>query len=251
MSEEPGRNAGAALSGAATLCWLRGRTNEATVLHRQALNAFDEASQEEGVAWSHVCLAVQAIEQDRPFEARDLAETARSKGGASHRTQACACVALGGIAVYQADYDRAETWHRQSVELARRSGDRWLLGITLLNLADCAERSHDYETAAALLRDALMTSEETGGDILRTACLETFAAVQLGRGRPEHAIRLLAAAATYRADTALPLNSQERQRVDRVLADARAAVEPIRSALIWATGAALTLTQAVEESLML
>jgi hypothetical protein len=154
---------------------------------------------------------------------------------------------LGGIAVYQADYDHAETLHRQSVELARRSGDRWLLGITLLNLADCAERSHDYDAAAALLRDALTTG--TGSGILRTACLETFAAVQLGRGRPEPAIRLLAAAATYRADTALPLNSQERQRVDQVLADARAAVGAIRFALLWTAGADLALTQAADELL--
>lgn len=249
MSEEPGQIPGPAMSGAATLCWLRGRTNEATTLHRRALAAFQDEGHDEGISWSLVCLAVQAIEQDRPSEAITLAERALSTPGASHRTQACACVALGGIAVYQAQHERAETWHRRSVELARTSGDQWLLGIALLNLADCAEQARSYDTAATLLRDALTTSHDTGGGILRTACLEAFAAVQLGRGQPEHAIRLLAAAATYRADTALPLNHQERQRIDSVLADARADVDPIRFAVLWATGTSLTLTEAVEESL--
>jgi hypothetical protein len=156
---------------------------------------------------------------------------------------------LGGIAVYQEEYDRAQTLHRRSVDLARKSGDRWLLGITLLNLADCAAHDHDFDAATALLREALETGQRIGGGILSTACLEAFAAVQLGRGRPEHTIRLLAAAATYRADTAQPLNSQERQRVDQLLAHARAAVGPIRFALFWAAGADLAVTQAADELL--
>jgi hypothetical protein len=82
--------------------------------------------------------------------------------------------------------------------------------------------------------------------ILSAACVETFAAVQQARGRPETVVRLLAAAATYRADTALPLNSQEQRRIDAVIAQARRALGPIRFAIQWAAGTDMTLSEAVD-----
>jgi predicted ATPase len=246
LSDEPARIAGPALSGTATLCWLGGRTAEATALHGRALQAFDDAGEQDGVAWSNVCLAVQAIERGDPAKARQLTATALAHRGASQRTQACACANLGGIAVHEGEYTNAEAWHRQSVHLARNAGDNWLLGVTLLNLADCRERSHDYPSAETLLREALTTSAGTGGMILSAACVETFAAVQQARGRPETVVRLLAAAATYRADTALPLNSQEQRRIDAVIAQARRALGPIRFAIQWAAGTDMTLSEAVD-----
>jgi excisionase family DNA binding protein len=157
----------------------------AVALHSRALQAFRDVGDQEGVAWSEVCLAVQAIEQGDPTKAREFAKTALAHYGASLRTQAAACVALGGIAVHDAEYDNAETWHRQSVDLARQAGDHWLLGLTLLNLADCRERSHDYANAEALLGDALTTSAGTSARILSTSCIETFAVIEQARGRPE------------------------------------------------------------------
>lgn len=249
LSDQPVGIAGSALSGAATLCWLRGRATEAAALHSRALQAFRDVGDQEGVAWSEVCLAVQAMEQGDPTKAREFAKTALAHHGASLRTQAAGCVALGGIAVHDAEYDNAETWHRRSVDLARQAGDHWLLGLTLLNLADCRERSHDHANAEALLRDALTTSAGTSAGILSTSCIETFAVIEQARGRPEKAIQLLAAAATYRADTAWPLGSQERQRIDNVLAHARAAVGPIRFAIQWAAGTAMTLSDAADKVL--
>jgi hypothetical protein len=99
LSDQPVGIAGSALSGAATLCWLRGRATEAAALHSRALQAFRDVGDQEGVAWSEVCLAVQAMEQGDPTKAREFAKTALAHHGASLRTQAAACVALGGIAV--------------------------------------------------------------------------------------------------------------------------------------------------------
>jgi predicted ATPase len=246
LSDQRAQIAGPALSGAATLSWLRGQPNEAAALHGKALRAFDDARDQEGVAWSNVCLAVQANEQGDPAKARQFAETALAHRGVSQRTQACACVALGYIAVHVAEYDKAEAWHGQSVDLARIAEDRWLLAATLLNLADCRERSHDYASAEALLRDALTTSPETGGGVL-SACVEAFGAIEQARGRPENAVQLLAAAATYRADMALPLNSQDRRRIDTVLTQARSALGAIRFAIQWAAGTAMTLSEAADE----
>jgi hypothetical protein len=241
LSDQPAHMVGPALSGAATLSWLRGRTTQAAALHSRALRAFDDAGEQEGVAWSNVCLAFA--------NARQFAETALAHRGASQRTQACACVALGYIAVHEAEYDNAEAWHRQSADLARQAGDRWLLGLTQVNLADCCERAHDYAAAEALLRDAFTTTSGTGGGALSTACIESFAAVEQARGHSENAIQLLAAAATYRTDTALALNDQERQRIDTVLAQARSDLGPIRFAVKWAAGTTMTLSEAADKVL--
>jgi excisionase family DNA binding protein len=46
----------------------------AVALHSRALQAFRDVGDQEGVAWSEVCLAVQAIEQGDPTKAREFAK---------------------------------------------------------------------------------------------------------------------------------------------------------------------------------
>ena len=50
-----------ALSGLGTLCWLQGDYGEATRRHEQARAAYEVLDDGAGVAWSDVCLSVQAV----------------------------------------------------------------------------------------------------------------------------------------------------------------------------------------------
>jgi predicted ATPase/DNA-binding SARP family transcriptional activator len=238
-----------ALSGTATLSWILGRHNEAADLHHQALQAFQAAGNDQGVAWSTVCLAVQASAQNDPITAQRLAAEALSSLQASALTRVAALIILSRVAYYAGDHARALDLCRQSVELARPLGDRWLLGIVLTNLAESTEQAGDYATAELLLHEAVGAGLELGAQGHVAGFLESLAGVFVAQHRVEQAIRVLAAVDAYRTDRGLPLNSPEHRLVESIITKARTEAGPIRFGLAWAGGQALTLTQVVREVL--
>jgi predicted ATPase/DNA-binding SARP family transcriptional activator len=240
---------GPALSGTATLCWILGRSVEATDLHHQALEAFRRAGDEQGVAWSIACLALQAVERNDYETAQQLATEALSAPQASTRTQVAALIVLGLSAFYAGDYDRALEVNRQSVTLARPLGDRALLGIVLTNLADSTEMTGDYDAAEQMLHEALTTALELGAKSNMASFLESLASVYVRQHRAEQAIRVLGAVEAYRNDWGLPLNTPERARIESIITEARTATGPVQFGLAWAGGQTLTLTQIVNEAL--
>ena len=106
-----------------------GRNEEATDLHRRALQAFQSAGNEQGVAWTTMCLAVQAIGTRR----RATGSATRCSGiVVCHRpAPAPASAALIILVCWRstlATMPEPLTCAARSVELARPLGDRWLLG---------------------------------------------------------------------------------------------------------------------------
>jgi predicted ATPase/DNA-binding SARP family transcriptional activator len=237
------------LSGTATLCWVLGRHDEASDLHHRALEAFQASGNDQGVAWSTLCLAVQAAACNDLVNAEQLAATALSSPQASALTRVAALIIHSRVAYYGGDHPRALDLCSQSVELARPLGDRWLLGIVLTNLAESMEQVGDYNTAEQLLYEAIGAGIELGAQGHVAGFLESLAGVFVAQGRVEQAIRVLAAVDAYRTDRGLPLNSPERRLVESVITKARTEAGPIPFGLAWAGGQALTLTQVVREVL--
>ncbi|BAS07810.1 putative HTH-type transcriptional regulator Rv0890c/MT0914 [Arthrobacter sp. Hiyo4] len=238
-----------ALSGTATLCWILGRNDEASDFHHRALEAFQAAGNDQGVAWTTMCLATQAAERDDAVSAQRLAAEALSLPQSSPRTRVAALIVLGLSAFYAGDQARALKLCRECVERARPLGDRWLLGIALVNLAECTELAGDHDTAEQLLYEALGAALKLGAQGHVVAFLESLAGVYAAEHRAELAIRVLSAADAYRTDRGIPLYPAEQHRVESVITKARTEAGPIRFGLAWAGGQALTLTQMLLEVL--
>lgn len=236
-----------ALSGTATLCWLLGRNDVANKLHHQALDAFRTAGNDEGVAWTTMCLAVQAAELNDMDTAQGLAAQALAHPHASPRTRVAALIVLERLAFYSGDFDRASELSREGVALARQLGDRWLVAIAVANLADGLEQSGDYDSAEALLCEAMRAGLELGAQGNIVVFLESAARLYVEQHRIELASRVLASADAYRIDHGHPLNVSERPRVDATKSKARMDAGPIGFALAWAAGQALTITQMATE----
>jgi predicted ATPase/DNA-binding SARP family transcriptional activator len=238
-----------ALSGAATLSWALGRYDHATNLHGLALRAFRETANASAIAWTTMCLAVQAAYLGDRVAAERLAAESLSSPSAGHRTRLYALILLSRISFHAGEQARALELSQQCVELGRPLGDRSLLGIVLTNLADCNEQAGDYDAAERLLLEAVDASLELGAHGNLAAFLESLAGVYAGQNRLEFAIRLLAAADAYRRDHVRPLDAEEGKRVEAITARVRAEAGPIRFGLAWAGGRSLTLRQAVSEVL--
>lgn len=238
-----------ALSGTATLCWVLGRNAEATKLHEESLQAFSRAGNEQGVAWSTACLAVQAMERNDTATAQRLAEEALSMPQAKPRTRIAALICLSRLAFYAGRYSLALNLCKKSAALAREMSDRLILGITLTNLAESTEQIGDYDTAEKLLLEALAATLELGAQANIVGYLESLAGIYLHQDRIELAIRVLAAGDAYRSDRSHPLPAPELRHIESLLAEARTQAGPIRFGLAWAGGHALTIAQAVQEVL--
>ncbi|WP_311380755.1 BTAD domain-containing putative transcriptional regulator [Arthrobacter sp. ISL-28] len=238
-----------ALSGTATLCWMLGRNDDATDLHHRALKAFEAAGNDQGVAWSTACLAVQASERDDNVSAERLASEALSLPLASPRTRICALIVLSLVAYYSGDIDKALALRRESAALARQVGDRWILAIALTNLAECMEQIGDYPGAERLLLEAISGAQDLGGQGQIAGFLEQLADAYVEMRRTELAIRVLAAVDAYRKERGLPLFPAEQRHLESVMAKARTQAGTVPFALAWAAGQELTLTQVLNEVL--
>ena len=237
------------LSGAATMCWMLGRNDQATDLHHQAHAAFRRCGNARGVAWSTMCLATLAVERNEPAAARRLAEEAISSPHAAPRTCASAAIVVSMAAFYAGDHAESLLLCRDSLRLVRPLGDRWLLELALLNLADATAQAGDYQTAESLLHEALRTVLDLAAQGHLIPILESVGGVDIKQHRFEQAIRVLAAADAYRADRGLPLNTAERGRIEPLITEARTAAGPLQFALAWAAGQSTSLDQIVQEVL--
>lgn len=238
-----------ALSGTATLSWILGRNTEATRLHEEALQAFTAAGNDQGVAWSILCLAVQAMDRSDSASAQRLAEQALAMPQASAATRVAALICLSRMEFYGARYSRALDLCIESVRLARTLGDRLVLGVALTNLAESMEQKGDFDTAEDLLLEALTATLDLGAQANIVGYLESLAGIYIHQNRIELAIRVLGAANAYRIDRSYPLSAPESRLVESTLADARTKAGPIRYGLSWAAGQGLTLAQVVQEVL--
>jgi predicted ATPase/DNA-binding SARP family transcriptional activator len=240
-----------ALSGAATLCWTVGRFGDAAWLHHKALEAFERAGNNAGAAWTTMCLAVQAAQTEDLTTARRLAAVALQSPAASPRTRVASLVVLSRLAFFSGDVARTLELSHRCAELARSIGDRWLLGVGLVNLAEALEQAGDYDGAESLLLEAITGALELQAQGHLTGFLDSLAGVYVARHRTELAIRLLASADSYRSDRGQLLDGEERRRVDGIIAKARSEAGQVRFALAWSAGRTLSLTQAVNEVLRL
>ncbi|MEV7455120.1 BTAD domain-containing putative transcriptional regulator [Pseudarthrobacter oxydans] len=240
---------GPALSGTATLCWMLGRGDQASGLHHRALQAFHDAGNDQGVAWTTMCLAVQAMQGDDAISAQRLAAGVLSMPRATPRTRVGALILLSILAYYAGDHARALELRHASVELARPIGDRWLLGIALTNLAESTQQAGNYGAAERLLVEAVTAALELDAQGQVAAFLEHLADVYVSTHRVERAIHLLSATDSYRADRGLPLYSAEQQRISSIITRARKVAGPIRFGLAWESGRGLTLRHAFKKVL--
>ncbi|TNB74269.1 hypothetical protein FHJ30_06155 [Arthrobacter sp. BB-1] len=240
---------GPALSGAATLSWAAGRYDQAARLHGLALEAFREGANHSAIAWTTMCLAVQAAQRGDTSTADRIAAEVLSLPYASHLTRVSALILLSRLAFYAGDHERALELSRQCVELSKPLRDSYQLRTVLTNLAESIEQAGDLERAESLLLEAISVVVPLGALGSLVGVLESLAGVYAAQKRLEPAARLLAAADSYRTEQGPPLYGEELVRVQAITARVRAEAGPIRFGVAWEGGRRLTLSQAVNEVL--
>jgi predicted ATPase len=200
-----------ALSNLANLAKLRGDRPRARALYEQSLATFRELGDEVGVAWSLNHQGQVAREQgDRPA-ARALCEQALA--------------IFGGL------------------------NDRWGIASSLADLGHLSRDEGHRENAQARYRESIDIFRELGYRRGIARLLEDFACAAVTDGNPERGLRLAGAAAALREALGARLPPDEQPKLERVLAQARAAVAPVAAQQVWTEGATMPLERAIDYGL--
>src|SRR5262245_38540110 len=128
--------------------------------------------------------------------------------------------------------------------------DRWQVaqGVLFLAMVDFFEGRH--ASAHRLVMEALGLYRQLGNPYAVSATLYAAAGLAVTAGDPERALRLSGAAASERDAIRAPLAPRWQTLAQTIVVDpARAALDPQRAEAAWASGARLSLDEAVEYAL--
>jgi len=155
---------------------------------------------------------------------------------------------LRTIAMRQGAYDQARQYSDEVMRIARELGDGYRVARNLHGLAEIAMAEAKYAEAISHLKASISMSREQGrvGDIALQ--LRLLARLELLEGRPDHTVRLLAAASTVAEhDRTMPLDDP--LLTEQALAQARHQLGERRFDHEWSMGLAMSWDQAVSWAL--
>ena len=155
---------------------------------------------------------------------------------------------LGGVARIRGELERARQLHREALPIVRELVG-WSVPHTLAQLACAEARLGDLDAADAHLREAAELILATPQPATAASVLAGAALAAVGRGRPERAARLLAAAEATRERAGLVPFGAERHEAGLAAEAVRAALDPDALAAAQAGGRALTAEEALAEGI--
>ncbi len=152
---------------------------------------------------------------------------------------------LGEIARIQGDFEQAASYYKDSLALRSsemESSNAWLHA----NLGYVAQHQGDRANAIMLFEKSLAVARKIGEKELIGVCLIGFAAAAEARRQPELAALLLASSATLLESIGAQLDPTDHAESEHLLATVRTQLGEDKFAKAWAEGRALTMEEAIE-----
>jgi DNA-binding CsgD family transcriptional regulator len=159
--------------------------------------------------------------------------------------EACAEWILGTLDSYEGRHADARARLERARELSVDPGYPFTLGRSLTGLAQLAQFDGDLLHAWELAHQSLEILAAYGDHIGVGDALETVAGLSAALGKPDQALRLLAAAKRFHADTGIGRFPLQADYYDRHVAAAQEQLSEDDATACWAEGASLTLMEAV------
>jgi predicted ATPase/DNA-binding SARP family transcriptional activator len=160
-----------------------------------------------------------------------------------------ALLGLGEVARSQGDYARAVRLYEASLAIAQELGDTSMEALLLQHLGFVRYNQSDHDRSMTLFRKSLALGQQLEDQVTIAYALIGLAGLAATRGRPERAVRLLAAAETLRAPLDGDMNPADRTQFEHNLTVARSQLDDATFAAAWDDGQTMHLDQAIAEAL--
>ncbi len=233
--------------GLGAVAFRTGHLDEAESYFSQAAAIWSERGDEKNLLNVSNNLAAIAAAQGRLEQAgarfAGVAELASRAG--DRRILASALMNCGLVHWREGQSDVARDYFERSLEIFREMNDLWGEANVCNSLAVLALGIGDREQCAAHHARSLDLRVKLGDRAGIVASLEGFASHAAASRQPVRALRLLAAARAQRAATQLELTADNREGVDRALAESRAQISAAESEVEERIGASFSLEEAI------
>ena len=156
---------------------------------------------------------------------------------------------LAHVAVSNGDHDRAQQLYDESIEVNRRAGETWGLGILLLAAAAMRIIREDHAPALAQVSAALSLFQELEDPRGIAWSLEVFAGLLAAGGQPDGAARLWGASEGLRERMGASLAPNIRLIRDRYIEVVKTSIGEARFAAACAEGRAMSGRRAISLAL--
>jgi predicted ATPase len=239
------------LSNLGLVARIQGDYERATALHDESLTLLRELGDTGSIAYSLLNLGIVARNQgdyERATVLYDEGQALVRELGDTGNI-AFSLMNLGTVARDQGDYERATALYDEGLTLLRELGDADGIAKSLNNLGIVAFVQEEYERATTLCRESLVLARELGNNHLAVESLEPLGDVAAARHEPERAARLWGAADAWRGANGVPLPPVERQRHERMIAEARQQLDEATWTAAWEEGRAMSLEQTIQYAL--
>jgi len=233
---------------AADLSYIKGDQGQGRLFGRQALDLAQESGDELTRAWALVSLSKNFSPSQNQVpdgiklceESLILFQELKYIPGIT-----IALNLLGELSRIIGDYDAAEEYYQQCLEISREANDKRRVALSLANLASIAMHHHEYRQAELLERESIEMEVELGTKYyigLSFACLSGIIAM---RGHPEQAAILFGASEIFLEKMGAKLQPADKIEVDDYLVAIREQLdeESFHNAL--EEGRGITFEQAV------
>ena len=147
------------------------------------------------------------------------------------------------------DYETAEEYYRESIEICRLAGDRKRMAVSLANLASVVFHHGDYQEAEQLEKEAIRIELELGTNHyigLYLACLSGILAKQ---GSPKQAAVIFGASESILQTMGVKLQPTDQVEVDQYLTVSKEQFDEQSYQDALEAGRALSLEEAVSFAL--
>ena len=153
---------------------------------------------------------------------------------------------LAYVAMHEGDFDRAGQLHEEALELVRRQGEKWGMGIALFDLALLRVVQQRHAQARALCAEGIALYEEFGDRRGVAWCLGILSGAEAADGHALRAARLRGAMEGLLESVGAPVQSIYNKWIGDRYFDAvkDAGREPVQVAL--AEGRAMSLSRAIQ-----
>jgi len=237
---------------AADLSFVQGDQEKGRLLGRKALELAQESGDELTRAWALLSLSKNhSASQDQVPDGiiRCKESLALFRELNYYHGITIALNVLGELSRIAGNYERAEDYYQQCLELSRQADDKRRIAVSLANLASIAMHHGEYQQAEMLEREALEMEVELGTKYyigLSLACLSGILAMQ---GHPEQGAILLGASESVLQTMGVKLQPADQFEVDHYVVAIREQLDESSFENSLAEGRGMSFDQAVSFAL--
>jgi tetratricopeptide (TPR) repeat protein len=216
----------------------RGRFVDATSLFHTTVSIWEQLGDAVAADLARSNLAT-TVKLEGQFErARGLLEQVEAAAAARGdvRGVASALNGLGDVAASQGVHDAARRYHQLSLVKYQHLDDAWGVAGVLADLAAVEMLAGDHAAATFALTEALQAFRGLGHQRGIARQLESLVWCAARQAQDARAVALASAAASIRLRVGSPARQSERNKVDEVLAKARARMTADEYAQAWRRG---------------